>query len=416
MKKIRLTLIALSAVVVTLVVSSLAQAQATRTWVSGTGNDANPCTRTQPCATFAAALALTAPGGEISVIDAGSYGAVTITQSVTINGTGTLAGVSATSTDAVIVNAGPSDTVILRHLEITGGESGLPSGRSVNAITYLGGKALHVEGCRISNFSSHGINVSLSGSGVLAVKDTIITGVDIGARLTTSSGSLNASFDEVRIQGARVGIEVLAGSATISRSSITHATGEGVLEGVRFLSGASLHIEDTVISNMTNGINVSLNQAANAEVYIIDSYIRNNANVGIFVSNAGAGIVTVGIEKTTSENNNFGLIGRSNARIGVSNSLVAGNAFTGILAEVQVPGPISIIHVVDCKVRGNGTGLSAGNSAAANQGNLRVSGTTISFNGTGVTAGNGQASTFADNILRDNTAPGAFTGPALTKN
>lgn len=412
MKKIRLTLIALSAVVVTLVVSSLAQAQATRTWVSGTGNDANPCTRTQPCATFAAALALTAPGGEISVIDAGSYGAVTITKSVTINGTGTLAGVSATSTDAVIVNAGPSDTVILRHLEITGGESGLPSGRSVNAITYLGGKELHVEGCRISNLSSHGINVSLSGSGVLAVKDTIITGVDIGTRLTTSSGSLNALFDEVRIQGARLGIEVLAGSATISRSNITHATDEGV----RFLSGASLHIEDTVISNMTNGINVSLNQAANAEVYIIDSYIRNNANVGIFVSNAGAGIVTVGIEKTTSENNNFGLIGRNNARIGVSNSLFAGNATTGILAEVLTPGPTSIIHMVDCKVRGNGTGLSAGNSAVANQGNLRVSGTTISFNGTGVTAGNGQASTFADNILRDNTAPGAFTGPALTKN
>ena len=416
MKKIRLTLIALSAVVVTLLASSLAQAQATRTWVSGTGNDANPCTRTQPCATFAAALALTAPGGEISVIDAGSYGAVTITKSVTINGTGTLAGVSATSTDAVIVNAGPSDTVILRHLEITGGESGLPSGRSVNAITYLGGKELHVEGCRISNFSSHGINVSLSGSGALAVKDTIITGVDIGARLTTSGGSLNASFDEVRIQGARVGIDVLAGSATISRSSITHGTGEGVLEGVRFQSGPSLHIEDTVISNMTNGINVGLNQAANAEVYIIDSQIRNNANVGIFVSNAAPGIVNVAIERTTSENNNFGLIGRNNARIGVSNSLFAGNAFTGILAEVLTPGPISIIHVVDCKVSGNGTGLSAGNSTAVNQGNLRVSGTTISFNGTGVTAGNGAASTFADNILRDNTAPGAFSVPALTKN
>jgi hypothetical protein len=415
MKKIRLTLIALSAVVVTLVVSSLAQAQATRTWVSGTGNDANPCTRTQPCATFAAALALTAPGGEISVIDAGSYGAVTITKSVTINGTGTLAGVFAGSTDAVIVNAGPSDTVILRHLEITGGESGLPSGRSVNAITYLGGKELHVEGCRISNLSSHGINVSLSGSGVLAVKDTIITGVDIGARLTTSSGSLNASFDEVRIQGARVGIEVLAGSATISRSNITHATGEGVLEGVRFVSGASLHIEDTVISNMTNGINVALNQIANAEVYIIDSYIRNNSNVGIFVSNSGTGLIHMVVERTTSKNNSFGLIGRSHARIAVRDSAFSGNSMTGILAEVVTAGPVSVIDVINCAVTSNGTGLSSGNSAQINQGNLRVSGTTISFNGTGVTTGNGSASTFGDNILRDNIAPGAFTMPALVK-
>jgi hypothetical protein len=72
--------------------------------------------------------------------------------------------------------------------------------------------------------------------------------------------------------------------------------------------------------------------------------------------------------------------------------------------------------VTNSSITGNGTGLSAGNSAVANQGNLRVSGTTISFNGTGVTAGNGLANTFSDNILRDNTAPGAFSAPALTKN
>jgi hypothetical protein len=83
---------------------------------------------------------------------------------------------------------------------------------------------------------------------------------------------------------------------------------------------------------------------------------------------------------------------------------------------VLTAGPISIIDVIDSLVTNNGTGLSAGNSAQANQGNLRVSGSTISFNGTGVTAGNGAANTFADNILRDNTANGAFTLPALTKN
>jgi hypothetical protein len=66
----------------------MAQAQATRTWVSGVGDDANPCSRTAPCKTFAGAISKTAPCGEISVLDPGGFGAVTITKSITINGTG----------------------------------------------------------------------------------------------------------------------------------------------------------------------------------------------------------------------------------------------------------------------------------------------------------------------------------------
>jgi hypothetical protein len=161
---------------------------------------------------------------------------------------------------------------------------------------------------------------------------------------------------------------------------------------------------------------VGLNQAANAEVYVKNTYIRNNSNVGIFVSNSGTGVINMVVERTTSENNVFGMIGRNNSRISARKSVFSGNSTTGVLSEVLTAGPVSVIDVVDCMVTGNGTGLSSGNSAAANQGNLRVSGTNISFNATGVTAGNGTASTFADNILRDNTAAGAFTLPALTKN
>jgi hypothetical protein len=56
--------------------SSMAFAQAARTWVSGVGNDANPCSRTAPCKTFAGAISKTATGGEISVLDPGGYGGV----------------------------------------------------------------------------------------------------------------------------------------------------------------------------------------------------------------------------------------------------------------------------------------------------------------------------------------------------
>ena len=314
MKKMRLALNVVAILVVGLFCNSLAQAQATRTWVSGVGDDANPCSRTAPCKTFAGAISKTAAGGEINCLDPAGYGAVTITKSIAIDCHFTEGGILAASVNGVIINALSTDKIILRGLDING------------------------------------------------------------------------------------------------------AGGAGGLDGVRFLAGGSLHVEDTTINNMTNGINVGLNQASNAEVYVTNSYIRNNSNVGIFVSNGGNGLINVAVERTTSENNVFGMIGRNNSRIEVRNSVFSGNSTTGILSEVLTAGPVSVINVINCSVNGNGTGLSAGNSNQANQGNLRVSGTTISFNGTGVTVGNGIASTFADNILRDNTAPGAFTAPALTKN
>ncbi|PYQ51096.1 MAG: hypothetical protein DMF59_08935, partial [Acidobacteria bacterium] len=67
-------------------ISLTANAQASRTWVSGVGDDANPCSRTAPCKTFAGAISKTAAGGEISVLDPGGFGAVTITKSITIEG------------------------------------------------------------------------------------------------------------------------------------------------------------------------------------------------------------------------------------------------------------------------------------------------------------------------------------------
>src|SRR5919198_6054446 len=85
--------------------SSLAYAQATRTWVSGVGDDANPCSRTAPCKTFAGAISKTAAGGEISALDPGGFGAVTITKSITINGDGTLASIVASLTNGIIINA-----------------------------------------------------------------------------------------------------------------------------------------------------------------------------------------------------------------------------------------------------------------------------------------------------------------------
>src|SRR5258705_5331252 len=85
----RMTRHVLSIAILTVAASSLAQAQATRTWVSGVGDDANPCSRTAPCKTFAGAISKTAKDGEIDALDPAGFGAVTITKSITIDGSPT---------------------------------------------------------------------------------------------------------------------------------------------------------------------------------------------------------------------------------------------------------------------------------------------------------------------------------------
>src|ERR1700712_893737 len=99
--------------------SAPAAAQATRTWVSGVGDDANPCSRTAPCKTFAGAMSKTGTGGEINCIDPAGYGTVTITKSMTIDCTGTFGSILASATTGVTIN-GAGISVRLRGLSING--------------------------------------------------------------------------------------------------------------------------------------------------------------------------------------------------------------------------------------------------------------------------------------------------------
>src|ERR1041384_3661107 len=158
MNKFRLTIQMLAIAVFTLAFASMAQAQATRTWVSGVGDDVNPCSRTAPCKTFAGAISKTATGGEIDVLDPGGFGAVTITKAITIDGTtgGGFGSILAAGFNGVIVsNTTPSTAVItLRNLSINGNGQGTSPGP--NGIRFLGGKSLHVQNCDIFGFSTNG--------------------------------------------------------------------------------------------------------------------------------------------------------------------------------------------------------------------------------------------------------------------
>src|SRR6266567_4823465 len=112
MNKFRFTLNVLAIAIFTFAFASIAQAQATRTWVSGVGDDANPCSRTAPCKTFAGAISKTATSGEINVLDPGGFGGVTITKAITIRSDHIEAGVLVSGTNGIVVNVASTDNVL----------------------------------------------------------------------------------------------------------------------------------------------------------------------------------------------------------------------------------------------------------------------------------------------------------------
>src|SRR6059058_4735313 len=122
MNKFRFTINVLAIAIFTFAFASMAQAQASRTWVSGVGDDANPCSRTAPCKTFAGAISKTASNGIINCLDPGGFGQVTIIKSITIDCRNVPAGVLATGGIGIAVNDGGTRSIVvrLRGLNIEG--------------------------------------------------------------------------------------------------------------------------------------------------------------------------------------------------------------------------------------------------------------------------------------------------------
>lgn len=250
----------------TLAFTSLAQAQASRTWVSGVGDDANPCSRTAPCKTFAGAISKTAAGGEISVLDPGGYGVVTITKAITINGYGQLAGILSAGSNGIIVNAGVNDEVIIRNVSIVGFGSGL------DGIRFLGGNQLTVENVQINGFAGDGIEASLAGSGKLYIKDTNITNCGgAGIKMTSTAGFPVASLDNVRLEGMLNGLEIGAGNnfAVLQRCSVVSNTGTGILAS----GPATISVENSTVAFNNTGLNAS---GAFSTIRIFSNGIYNN--------------------------------------------------------------------------------------------------------------------------------------------
>jgi hypothetical protein len=269
MNKTRLTLNLLVAVVFTLALSSLAQAQATRTWVSGVGDDVNPCSRTAPCKTFAGAISKTFIGGEIDALDPGGFGTVTITKSITIDGGSGFGSILASGTNGVNVNAAvngndPQRRVTLRRLTINGtgssGAIGTATGvRGINVSTN-GIAKLNVENCYIQNFTTAGIDI-VSAEGAagtrVSIKDTNITNtgtVGLQATSTNAAGFVTVAADNVRIENCTSGVIVKDRTfATLRNSFIQACTTVGASIQAPSNS-AGLNLESTVILATGTGV------------------------------------------------------------------------------------------------------------------------------------------------------------------
>jgi hypothetical protein len=209
MKSLRSAL--LTAVLIALNLACV-HAQATRTWVSGVGDDINPCSRTAPCKTFAGAISKTAVGGEINAIDSGGFGAVTITKSITIDGSGVMTSILAAGTTGITVNiTGSGDTaksVRIRGLAINGAGTGL------YGIRVMAASHVTIEDSVIDGFTSDGVNVAAPGAQIFISNSKIRNNVGSGINVASAGGQ--AAISDVSVVFNETGLLTSGGGTIIS--------------------------------------------------------------------------------------------------------------------------------------------------------------------------------------------------------
>ncbi|MEA3036731.1 MAG: hypothetical protein QOH04_2503 [Sphingomonadales bacterium] len=250
-------------------------AQATRTWVSGVGDDVNPCSRTAPCKTFAGAISKTANGGEINCLDPGGFGAVTINKTLVIDCHYTEGGVLAGG-NGIVVNATATDVIVLRGLDIFGVN---PPSQGVRILTAA---AVLIEDCVIRRFNaanSWGISFQPGGVTRLYVTNTTISQNGNGA---TGGGIL--------IQPTGAGV----GQAMIENSRIDQNAGTGIsLNTTGNTGGIAAMIKESRVVATTNDAISLLQGSSGVTAMITDSVVAHNGGNGI-VANGASAVARVG--------------------------------------------------------------------------------------------------------------------------
>ncbi|MDQ2977242.1 MAG: hypothetical protein M3R69_17745 [Acidobacteriota bacterium] len=299
MNKFRFTIKIMAIAIFTFAFASMAQAQATRTWVSGVGDDVNPCSRTAPCKTFAGAISKTAVNGEIDCLDPGGFGAVTITKSITIDGSPTGVGsILNAATNGIIINITAADTfksVTIRGISIQGAGSGL-NGISIVAGN-LAGLKVFVENCFISGQNGspgRGIQDFRANGGLLSVNNTTVTncagaGIVVDPTSGGGSGLVTVAISNTRVQGSVFGMNFGSNvKAVIYNSVITGITNSGV-----FLAASAglteVAVDHCVINGNGTGVTAS---SANTIVRVSNTTLLNNTT--LFTATGGGQVLSYG--------------------------------------------------------------------------------------------------------------------------
>jgi hypothetical protein len=275
MKSFKFCLMALALFVLT---SSLVYGQATRTWVSGVGDDANPCSRTAPCKTFAGAISKTAPGGEIDALDPGGFGALTITKSITLDGGGgQVASVLVAGTNGIVVAAGSTDVVIIRNLRLDGLKGASNGNAGLNGIRFISGAFLSIENCDIFGFNQNGIDLENNQNSNVQVKNTTSTNnAGRGLFANTSAGTIKVSVDSSYFSGnGQAGVWADKNSfVTVSRSVADNNTGIGfIAQG----NGGSAIMDVTSSITTGNGVGLQAGGGTNiSQIFVNGTYVGSN--------------------------------------------------------------------------------------------------------------------------------------------
>jgi hypothetical protein len=250
-----------------LLASAPASAQATRTWVSGVGDDVNPCSRTAPCKTFAGAISKTATGGEINCLDPAGFGGVTLIKAMTLNCPYTLGSILVSGGPGITVNAAATHNVTIRGIHLTGINQTASPGTI--GIRILAAASVSIEDSVISNFSQQGISdARTAGNTKLFIRNTVISnntssGISVGATNTN-----NVEIENVSSINNLFGIAAGPSNNVIMRRSVFSGNSNS---GIEADAGGQIHVVDTAITN--NGIGVQ----ANGTIRLSNSDIAYNS-------------------------------------------------------------------------------------------------------------------------------------------
>jgi hypothetical protein len=301
---------------VVLMQSAPAHAQATRTWISGVGDDVNPCSRTAPCKTFAGAISKTAVNGEINCIDPGGFGAVTITKSITLDchevfGSILNSGVNGINIPFDSFGADVRKTVRIRSLSINGANTGVIGIRITGGATIAAGVVI-IEDCLIDgNFggTARGISEERIGGGELYVTNTIVrnTGAT-GIAITPASGStrIDVTLDNVRVKNSNFGTAIGAGAKVMITRSVFSGNTQAGIEAEAPAGSTEVNVDSSVSSNNGTGIQ----------------------------NGGGAGTTTIRLSNTDIAFNGTGITGATQS---FTNNRISGNGSAGV-----APTPIGV--------------------------------------------------------------------------